>query len=78
MSYQIPKAPVAKSTVQLPHWSCGEMRGAWSWNLAVTDRSELGGAGGERKVCLLLFNGNDLPPAVARERETLRFWRQRK
>lgn len=59
------------------------MSGAWSWNLAVTDRSELAGAGGERKLCccrrrLVLINWIELPPAVARERRTLRFWREEK
>lgn len=59
------------------------MRGALSWNLTATDRSpRLGGAGGERKLCLLSFNGSAtelLLVMVLGEGETrslrLGFWR---
>lgn len=45
-NYQIPKAPVAKRAVQVPHLSWGEMRGKLgSWDLAVTDRVRLDGWG---------------------------------
>ena len=36
------RKPAAKRAVQVPHWSCGEMRGRFKWDLAVTIRLKLG------------------------------------
>jgi hypothetical protein len=48
--YQIPKAPVAKRTVQVPQWSLEETRGRFKCDRAVTDLVELG---------LLVIKGRD-------------------
>ena len=37
--YQTPKAPMEKRVVQVPHWSCGEMRGALNCDVIVKPRT---------------------------------------
>ncbi|CAA7059519.1 unnamed protein product [Microthlaspi erraticum] len=62
ITYQRPKAPVAKSAVQVPHSSLAEMRGVYSCDLTVTDRigeDESGNEPGERNLLLPLRDCDD-------------------
>lgn len=59
ITYQRPKAPVAKSAVQVPHSSLAEMRGVFSCDLTVTDRIGEDNEPGERNLSLPLRDCDD-------------------